>query len=71
MYIFSQIRDQVLKKTALSKTLTKNISEINYSKIYFYYECNRPKRDLQIYILSFKVLDIIGDKHSQSFKTMG
>ena len=27
--------------------------------------------DLNKYILSFKVLDIIGVKHSQSFKTMG
>ena len=62
---------------------------MNYSKIYLYYDCNRPKRDLQnnilqVYrnplywdaytkthpstrdygILSFKVLDIIGFKHS-------
>ena len=46
---------------------------MNYSKIYFYYDCNRLKQDLQnnilqvLYILLFKVLYIIGIKHSQSF----
>ena len=44
-------RDQLLKKTAFPTTLTKYISENNYKKIYFYYECNRPKRDMQNAIL--------------------
>ena len=32
-------------------TLTKIISVNNYSKIYFYYDCNSPKQDLQNNIL--------------------
>ena len=47
---------------------------MNYSKVYFYCDSNRAKRDLQIiyykYIVSFKVFDIIGVKHRQSFKIM-
>ena len=49
-YILSQRRDQVLKKD-LSTILTKNKSKNNYSKIYFYFDCNRPKRDLKKYML--------------------
>ena len=51
-------------------TMPKNKYENNYSKIYLYYDCNIPKRDLQNnvqyykYILSFKLLDIFGVKHS-------
>ena len=41
---------------------------MNNSKIYFYYDFNRPKRDLesnmlQVYILSFKVL-LVSNKAS-------
>ena len=54
-YILSQSRDQVLK-TALLTTLTKNIPKNNYSKIYFYYDCNRPKWDLQINILQVYII---------------
>ena len=38
------------------------MTEINLNEIY--------KRIYYKYILSFKALDIIGVKHSQSFKTM-
>ena len=59
------------KKTALFTTLTKINSENNCSQIYLYYDCNRPKWDLQNNILqiyiSVKVLDIIGVKHSKQF----
>ena len=47
---------------------------MNYSKIYFFYECNRSKQDLQnkkIYNMYILVIDIIGVKHSHSFKTVG
>ena len=43
-------------KTALSSTLTKNVSENSYSKIYFYYGCNIPKRDLQKDILQVYII---------------
>ena len=44
------------KKTSLPTTLTKNVSKNNYKKTYFYYECNRPKRDLQNKILKVYII---------------
>ena len=32
------------------------IPEMNYSKIYLYYDCNRSKRDLQNNILQVKII---------------
>ena len=32
------------KKTAVSTTLTIDIPEMNYSKIYLYYDCNRSTK---------------------------
>jgi len=37
-------------------TLTKNITENNYSKIYFYYDYNSPKRDLQNNVLQVYII---------------
>ena len=57
--------DQVLKNNVALKTLTKNISENNYiGKYISTLKSNRPYIN---YILSFKVLYIIGLKHSNSF----
>ena len=55
-YILSQSSDTMIKKTVLSMTLTKNISENDYSITYFYYDCNRSKRDLQNNILQVYII---------------